>query len=360
MKSLYKIIVILFILPLFAFVNTTDKKHKKSKKIQKKISVNADALVTINNKYGNLTITTWDKNTVEIEVIITVKGNDLDAVERKLESIHIDFNATKFQVDATTVFKKNKSRWSWWKGSNNISYKVNYRVKMPQSNSVDLNNEYGNIYLDVLAGKANINCDYGKIDIGELNGSNNSINLDYCASSTIGFIKEGNINADYSKLSIDEAKEIRVNADYSNIKVNTIKSIDFNADYGTIMIEDVESVEGNSDYTSLRFGTLRKMAKIDSDYGSLRINNLKKGFENIDISAQYTGIRIGIDPEAIFDFEVDLKYAGFKKEIDNIEIFKSTSKPTKKYYEGKIGKGNTSSHLKIKSQYGSVRFSERN
>jgi hypothetical protein len=360
MKSIYKIAILFFVIPLLAFADSTEKKHEKSKKIKKTFTVNSDALVSINNRYGNLNITTWDKNTVEIEVTITVKGDDLDDVERKLETINVEFNATRSQVDATTIFGKSKSNWSWWKGGKNINYKVNYIVKMPESNAADLDNDYGNIYLDKLSGEADINCDYGKIDIGELNASNNSINLDYCSRSTIGFIKTGDVNVDYSKITIEDAEEIRVNADYSTVKVNKIESINFNADYGSITLDDVVNVSGNSDYTSMRLGTVRKRLKIDTDYGSLRINTLKKGFESVDITGQYAGIRIGIDTDAVFDFEIDLQYAGFKKDIDNIEVFKSVSKSTKKYYEGKFGKGNTNSRLKIKSQYGSVRFSESN
>ena len=54
------------------------------------------------------------------------------------------------------------------------------------------------------------------------------------------------------------------------------------------------------------------------------------------------------------DFELDLQYAGFSRNDDKMEFFKSISKTTKKYYEGKFGKGKTSSRVKIKSQYGGV------
>ena len=72
---------------------------------------------------------------------------------------------------------------------------------MPRSHSVDLNNDDGNIYLDNLEGRAVINCDYGKVAIGNLFARDNDINLDYSPSSTIHYIKSGNVNIDYSKLS---------------------------------------------------------------------------------------------------------------------------------------------------------------
>ncbi|MEE9408895.1 MAG: hypothetical protein V3V28_12560 [Polaribacter sp.] len=360
MKSIYKITLILLLFPLIAFANNDKKKHEKSKVIKKEFSVNSDARVSLDNRYGNLKITTWDKNRVEIEVTITVKGNDLDAVEDKLSSIHIDFNARKSLVEAKTILGDKKSNWSWWKKSKNINYKINYVVKMPKTNSVDLDNDYGNIYLNTLSGKADINCDYGKIEIGELLANNNDINLDYCSTSTINYMKSGDVNIDYSKLNIDNSENLRVNADYSTIKLDKASIVDLNIDYGSVSVNDANDVSVNSDYASMRFGTIRKNLNIDTEYGSVNVKNLAKGFESVVISGQYAGIRIGVESGTIFDFVIDLQYAGFKKDDDNMEFFKSISKSSKKYYEGKYGKGKTNSRLKIKSEYGGVSITENN
>ena len=358
MKSIYKITLLLLFIPLLTSATNKNPKHEKSRVIKKSFSVNKDAKVSLNNRYGNLNITTWNKNTVEIEVTITVKGNDLDDVEDKLSTINVEFNANSNLVDAETVFGSKKSNWSWWKKSKNLNYKINYVVKMPKSNSVDLDNDYGNIYLDNLDGKADINCDYGKISIGNLSASNNNINLDYCSTSTINSMKSGGVNLDYSKLNIDKTEKVRVNADYSNVKLGETGTVDFNSDYGSISIEEANNVSGNSDYTSMRFGTIRKNLTIDTDYGSVTVKNLAKGFENVDIDGQYAGIRIGVDPNAVFNFEIDLQYAGFSRDNDKMEFFKSLSKSTKKYYEGKFGNGNTNSKIKIRSQYGGLSIKE--
>lgn len=358
MKSIYKTTLLLLLIPLISFGNNDKRKHEKSKTITKEYTVNSDARVSLDNKYGNLKITTWNKNRVEIEVQIIVKGDDLGDVEDKLKDINVAFNASASYVEATTTFGNKKNSWSWWKKSNNINYQINYTVKMPQSNSVNLDNDYGNIYLDKLSGKADINCDYGKIFIGELLALDNNINLDYCSISTIRYMKSGDINVDYSKLTIENSDDIKLNSDYSTITFNEAKSINFNMDYGSITIDDANDVNGNSDYASMRFGTIRKNLEIDTEYGSIKVEKLAKGFENVTISGQYAGIKIGIESNVVFNFVLDLQYASFRRDDRNVELFKSISKSTEKYYEGKYGKGNTTSKIKIKSQYGGVSFNE--
>lgn len=360
MKPLYKITLLVLLIPAIVFGTSVLKKHERSKKISKSFKVNSKATVDIFNKYGNIYITTWDKNYVEFDIKITVKGNDLDKVERRLSQIDVQFNNSSDLVKAKTVIDRNKSSWKWWGNNNKISYKINYTVKMPKSNNVSLDNNYGSIALDELEGVANINCDYGKITVGELMNASNSINLDYCSRSTIAYAKNAKVNIDYSKLAIEKSGTIKLNTDYSSTEFGEVNDLTFNADYGSVSADDAKNVNGNSDYTSLRFGTIHKNLTISTDYGGLRVKKLAKTFENVSITGQYAGIKIGVAADANFTFEVDLQYAGFRYDKSNTEMYKSIVRSNKKHYEGKYGKGTSNAKIKIRSQYGSVSIKQNN
>jgi len=359
MKSIYKLTILLLLVPSIVFANNDNdkKKHEKSKSISKSFDVNSNATLEIFNKYGDINVTSWDKNTIEIDVKITVKGNDLDDVEDRLEKIRVEFNASKSLVEAKT-YTGSKNNWSFWKKSKNMSYKINYTVKMPVTNNVSLNNDYGSIRLDEVQGNAEINCDYGKVILGDLKGNDSSINLDYCSSSSIDSMKDGDINVDYSKITIDKATSIDLSTDYSTVKFKEVDNLTCSADYGGVEVENVKSATVSGDYTGFKFGTITKKLKLNSDYGSVRIKNLANGFESVNINSEYAGIKIGIEPGTNFNFVIDLQYAGFKRSDSKVELNKSIVKNTKKYYEGVYGKGNTNSKVTIKSEYGSVSFYE--
>ncbi|WP_397446179.1 hypothetical protein [Polaribacter sp. R77954] len=358
MKFIYKTTLLFLLIPFLSSANVVDKKEEKSKKITKAYNVSSDAKIAISNKYGDLNIVTWNKNKVEFEITITVKGNNINDIEERLESIDVEFENSANYVSAKTILEKDQNSWSFWKKNNNLSYKINYKVKIPNTNTVDLNNDYGSIYLGNLSGIANINCDYGKIIVGNLTANNNTINLDYCSSSTIDFIKSGDINVDYSKITIEESENLKVNQDYSTIKIGKAENISFNADYGAISIDDAININGNSDYASIRLGTIYKNLDIETDYGSISVKRLAKDFENVLIDGQYAGIKIGVDEDAVFNFILDLQYAGFRYDDNKVEFSKKISKNNKKNYEGKFGRGNTNSKIKIKSQYGGVSIKE--
>ncbi len=357
MKKLYKLTIALLFVSLAINATEIDKyRYEKSKSIKKEFTVNADALLKINNRYGNVDVTSWNGDKIVIEVKITVSGNDEDKVLRRLDMIDVDFEGSSSYVSAKTVIEKKSSSWSWsWGRKSNVNYQINYKVKVPITNDINLMNDYGSIYLNEIEGEASINCDYGKIIIGELHNSNNKINIDYCSASTIGRMKGGSINADYSKFTVEEAGKIRLNADYTTSVFENLKSLSYNCNYGSLKIHNGASVIGNGDYLTTRLGSISKKVDINSDYGSIRIENLQEGFDSVTINGDYCGIKIGV-PNSAFNFVLKLSYGSFKREGDNYEFIKQIVKSSSKYYEGYFKSQNSGSIIKIDSDYGSVTF----
>jgi hypothetical protein len=358
MKTIHKLALLLLLIPSVVLANNdiNKAKHEKSKTISKKFDVNSDATLEIYNKYGDVNVTTWDQNRIEIDVKIIVKGNDEDNVEDLLEKIDVDFDGSSSLVTARTVI--GNKNWGFWKKRKKISYKINYTVKMPVTNNAKLNNDYGSIRLDELEGNADINCDYGKVTIGDLKGNDSTISLDYCSSSTIDSMKDGDINIDYSTLTIENATKVDLSMDYSTMNFNSVEDLSFSADYGSLVVDNVDSADGTGDYTGLKFGTVNKRLKLNTDYGNIRIKNLAEGFEDINIDTEFASVKIGMAPNISFDFVIDLQYAGFKRDDSNINMRKSIKKNNKAYYEGTYGKGNSNSKITIKSEYGGVTFYE--
>jgi hypothetical protein len=358
MKTIHKLALLLLLIPSVVIANNDldKKKHEKSKSISKSFDVNSDATLKISNKYGDVNVTSWNQNRIEIDVKITVKGNDEDSVEEILDKIQVDFESSSSLVSARTIIG-NKD-WGFWKKRKRISYKIDYTVKMPTTNNVKLDNDYGSIRLDELEGTADISCDYGKIIIGDLKGNDSSISLDYCSSSTIDSMKDGDISIDYSKLTIENATKVDLSMDYSTMKFNTVEDLNFSADYGSLTVDNVDSASGTGDYTGLKFGTVNTRLKVNTDYGSVRIKNLAEGFDYVDIDTEFASVKIGMSPNISFDFVLNLQYAGFKRDNSNIDMRKSIKKNNKAYYEGTYGKGNSNSKITIKSEYGGVTFYE--
>lgn len=334
-------------------------KHTKEKTIKKEFSVNPNALLQVRNSYGNLNITSWKENRVVIEVHIKTNGNNEEKVQKKLDEISVDFDASSDRVSAETIFNKNSNGWGWnWGNSNNVNMQINYTIKVPVKNNVDLNNDYGNIILDRIDGHAKISCDYGRLELGELHGRNNQLNFDYTSKSTIGYINSGEIRADYSGFTIDTAGNLKVNADYTNASIGKMENLDYSSDYGNMNIKELNDINGKGDYITVTMGTVHGNVDISADYGAIKIEELAADAGNVSIRTDYTGVKIGYNSQYHFDFDITTSYAGVSGK-DGFTIDVSTEKSSDRHYEGYYGSKASGNIITLSSEYGGISFTKK-
>lgn len=363
MRLQFKSLLFLLLIPALVLANGDKDKDKfkgkytKTKTLTKSYDVNSNATLMVDNSYGNIDIVTWDQNRTMIEVVITTNGNDEERVQKKLDDIDVRFSGSSSSVEARTVFNgKKNSSWSWWGGKkNNVKMQIDYTIKLPVTNSVDLNNDYGGINLNRLEGRANINCDYGQINIGELLADNNYLNFDYTKNSSINYMAGGEINADYSSFTLDKVGDLEINADYTKSEIGEAATIDYNCDYGKLTIDKTGSVSGDGNYIPLRIGELSGDLEVDSDYGSITVDRITSAGGDVDIQSDYAGIKLGFDSGYSFDFDLRLSYASLKGD-DSVEVMVTDKSGSNKNYQGYHGQKGSGNTVDIDSNYGGVTF----
>ncbi|MCF6181122.1 hypothetical protein [Lutibacter sp.] len=355
MKNMFKLLFILFLLPLTIAANGKEGKYTKNKIINKEFKVDKNATLKVDNKYGNIEVVTWNENKIVIKVTITTSGNDEEKVQKKLDQINVEFSNSDSKVSAKTIIDRNSS-WKLWRNNNNVNMQINYLIKMPVTNNVVLTNNYGSINLDKLEGVSTINCDYGSINIGELRNSDNTINIDYTNNSFIDFMKDGKINADYSTLSVNRSGRTTLNADYSHITFGQVIDLKYNCDYGSLKIGDSGNITGVCDYMHTTIGKLRGRGDFNIEYGSLKIKEIQNQFKSLKVVSSYTHLKFGIAPNTSFNISAHLSYSGLKYNNDKFNFTKQENNFSQKKYEGYYNEDNSGKIITIKSSYGSVTF----
>lgn len=341
---------LLFHLLLFAHAQEAERSINRS------FPLNANGKIMIDNSYGAVKLNSWNKNEVNIQVTIMVDAGNEKKSSDILTDITIDLTSDPSLVKAITRLPhQNRSWWKSWGilGYGRVDYTIDYLVQFPKSAAIEIINRYGSIYLDEIDGKADLNCAYGKIDLGELNHKDNKIKIQYASKSHIAFISGGTIAADYSSLQIDQAQTLTYDADYTKSYIKNISSFGFNADYGSLTIEDAQAVRGNADYLTLSIGTIGQALELNMDYGGLEVDLIQASTEYVSLETDYVGIKLGADPNWTFAFLIDTNYADFKTDID-LDYSKKIIKNTSGTYQGIYQKGNH--QLNISSDYGGIKL----
>ena len=333
-------------LSLFAYQGNT-------KKIHKQIEVNPNVLIEIQNQFGNLNLSSWDKNEVVIDVEISVTGKNEKKIQEKLDGINIDFDLNPDHVSAQTTI--NESWASKWFSTSKLQYTINYMVKLPSKSSVDLTNDYGSIVINSLEGTAQIRCNFGKLILGELHADNNELSFDYTTNSTIDYMKGGIINADFSSFELLEGDAISMKADYTIAHITKLNTLSFNNEFGELTLDSIANLKGNGEYLTIKIGALAESMDIINEFGSTRIDQVLPTANSLQIDSEYTGIRIGFHPDWSFDYEVDLEFSKLKGNLELNHLIKRDD-GFERFYQGYVGQANSGNNVQITAEFGSVKF----
>jgi hypothetical protein len=304
---------------------------EKTKLITKTFTVNNNDKLSVNNQYGKVSVHTWAKNEIRVEIEIKAYEATESGAENLLESVDIAEMREGNLISFKTNFEKTSLNfWSRIKNGQEErrGVQVNYQIYMPSKNPLDISNRYGRTEMDDFSGPVNISSSYGSFKSGRLDNAANQVKVSY-GSATIENFMNGNLSVAYGNLTLNQAAKLSA----------TIK-------YGKATIAQL-SQGGNFNlaYT-----------------GGFKIDEVDSSVKNLNINSSYSGVSLGLEEGANFDFDVTVNYAGFNYNNSRINLVEQITSSDKaktwspsKNYKGKIGKG-SDSRIIIKSNYGGVKF----
>ena len=360
LKIQFRLPLLLLLMPLMVLANTgiDTKKTSKEKTIKKSFDVSSNATVKVKNRFGNLDIITWDKNRVEFDITIRVTGNNAEKVQDRLNTINVEFSSTTGLVSAMTEIGKNEKSWWNWGKKMNLKMEIDYIIKMPMTNNVDLNNKFGSINLDQLKGSSKIRCDHGKITTKELMSNDNDINFNHTRNCYFEYIKEGDISANHSDFTIAKAEKINLNANHTRSILEFVEQIEYDCNHGSLKVDNINNLQGKGNHLTTRIGNVFKNLNLKGNHGSLKIERLASKANTINIDSRFTSMTIGYDAGFNFNFDLDFQHGSLRDSDSFIFINKEINHTSKKY-QGYYGSKDSGNMVKINSQHGSVSFKQQ-
>lgn len=304
---------------------------EKTRMISKTYSVDRNDKLAINNQYGKVSVHVWAKNEIKVDVEVKAFESSESGAQDLLESVKItDLRQNDLISFKTTFEKTSVNFWSRIKNGKEErrGVQVNYEIYMPAKNALDLNNRYGSTVIEDFSGPVNISSSYGSFSSGKLDNPANDVKVSY-----------GSANME----------------DYSNGNLTIA--------YGSLKMVNASKVNASIKYSGAKIAKLTNGGTFDLSYsGGFRIDEVDRNVKNLIINSSYSGVTLGIDENADFNFDVTVSYAAFNYNNDKINLTNEFSEAGKtkvwsptKNYKGSMGKG-SDSRIIIKSNYGGVKF----
>jgi len=344
-RPLYVFVAIFLAISVMAHADS-----EKRRSINKTYKVSGSTMMKFSNSFGKMHVETWDKNEVKVNIEIIARASSDERAQDLLDKIdiNIDDDNPSSSISFITSIGNNKS-------GRNTSFEINYDVSMPKTNTLDIKNSFGDVYLGDLSGDVDVNVQYGNLKAGNLTGDCD-VKLSFGSGfSEIDAIKKGDLKVSYSKLGVEEMGDVDVNSSFSTFETEKVGSMDLIAKYGEVGIEEIDVLEADVNFSGFELGKVNKSLVLDIDYGGSLDIGVSKSVKLLDVTSSFGPVNINLESGINASVEARMSFCSLRYDEDKIEFSKIIKDNTSSQYEGKIGTG-SGAIIKIISKYGNVRL----
>jgi hypothetical protein len=295
--------------PLLSIAHDGDNVDKK-RTITKTYTVGPDDRLTIENSFGNVSVETWDKNVIQVDVEIGVRASSDEKAQQMLDQISVTDHQGGHEIEFKTDIGRMGGKGNNNRNEENRRFYIDYKISMPAKNPLHIENSFGKTNIPDFSGQASLTSKFGELTTGKITNAK-LIHVEF-GKADIGWL---------------------TNADVV-FKFNSKSS--------------VAGISGNS--------------KVDVEFCSQVNVLIDNAIKELSVYESYSTVNLRVSPSLSAQFEVYTNFGSYKNKTGfNISEENEDDNSGPKFdknYSGTAGSG--AAKIKIKSSFGSVRMLNEN
>ena len=312
--------------------------------------VDKGASLVITNKFGDVKCTNWEESKVSIVVTVTVEASSQEKADRLLGKISVDLSGDRTRVQGTTKIGEM---------NNSSDFSVNYEIRMPEWINLDFNCQFGDIYVDESEGSVKIRLDYGAMEANSFSSTNNDLTLKF-SDGEVGFMKEGDIQVEYSEFKLKSTEKVKFYSRFSEVHLVNTGMLNLDSQYDEIEVDQSAEVISVSRFSELDFGKITGDFDFDTEYGDIEVDYIAPSFKAGKVRNSFANADLTFDLKANLNLDAELQFGDLSYPKSAL-LNHVTEGYTTEIYKGRLGSGTgTPSQLTIisKNADASIRFTE--
>ncbi len=304
----------------------------------------------ITNKFGTIEINDLGGDSVTVTAVITIENGNEAKANAMLDLIKININRSGGLLKVETIITEN------FKTKQNFS--IDYTINIPEDRDLTVANKFGDVVMKDLGGKGHFEIAYGNFTAGNLSvppGTDAWLDLAY-GKADIESVNQLNSEIRYSKLFVGEIGRAKLDCKYSGLNFEEVKDLQLESKYDGVSIGEVGSLAANSKYTNYKIEELKQNLVIDTQYGSVRVDEVSAGFSKVEITNSYGSISLGID-ETDYNLDAECDYCDVKYPTGEFSGNRMKDNNTLRV-KGTVGGTPGNRQVILRSRYGNIKLTE--
>jgi hypothetical protein len=358
MKLKIKLSAALLLLIAFPLLSQSVSEKRS---FMRSLPIGRETRLEVNNKYGDIHITSWKKDSVYILAEIEAYAPNRSKLEKMLEGIEVNITGSDNLVRAETEFGREITvLLESLKGLTGkiIEYEskvqINYYINIPDNVDIDIDNQFGDVSLEDNTGTVSVDLSNGDFEANSLDRIS-ELSIDF-GDAEINSVRSAKINTTFSKIIVSQSSDLVINSTSSRFDLGKAGKVDIESRRDKFFIGDISAISGISYFTDYKIDNLTGNTDLDLKYGSFDIERVDDRFEIMNLKSAYSDITADFDNSASFQFEIRHTNSFVVLPDSNIKSKKEALNEDKKEFliTGNIGSGTGSGKLKIDATRGNI------
>ena len=321
-----------------------DERTELHRAIVKSYTVtNKDAL-SVENRFGDVTVTLWERNEMRVEVAVTAASERPERARKILDAVTIDEQRKDDTFSFKTVIADGFDG-GMRKGDRRNFLRVDYRISMPKANRLAIRNSFGNTTIPDFWAPLSLTSKFGNVYGADFNNQNTRI------------------QSEFGNVSIRDMQSGTLTMSFGDLDINSGNVLSIVQDYGKLKIGETNQVDARMNYADASIGLIRQSAKVRLNYARrFLLGQVAASANKIDVEANYSTVAMPVQNESNGNFDITVTHGGFSYpnlpslRLNTPQPPNPPARPSQtRQYIGHFGTGG-GPHIRVVATYGDVRF----
>lgn len=269
--------------------------------VDKAIAVAPNVKIAIQNRHGNITVNSWEKDSVVMRAVISAESKSLEKLQTALSSTKVNFEKQGDYISisrGTTMssFDRSISEIKSAAGVNELT--IDYQISIPIGARLSLINRYGDIFLDNHDGEINLEISHGSFrarNLKRITQLNSNFGNIYITSA-----KRIDGSLLFSDFEIEKCDELSVNSKSTSYEIEDIKHMLIRTTNDKINIDKIKSFNIMGSLSKVTIDHLNKSLDANLNYGKIRIKKVEATTTSMTLFSNRTTFDFTFDPNLLF------------------------------------------------------------
>jgi len=323
MDTLYKLLFLLVTLAMPGHYVLAQE--EVSKQLVQTYDMTNSGELYVENKYGDLTITGWNRDEVSITVDITVTHRKRENAKNLLDRISLNIKEIEDFITVTSeIAEKNTGFFArYFNKANPFDFdrsnvQIDYTIQLPENAELDITNRFGDVIIDDWSGKLKATVEHGDIWVNkDINNADVALKYGKLRTKSINYgtirIKNGNVD-------VEESKDLRINSSGSGIKIDRVSALEIYSSKDEITVTEAGAVHGDLEFTNMHLNAIGNQIDLSMKIADFRVSQVQSPEAAIVIDQESSEVSLTISDFSFrFDATLEEGLLRLPKSFKNIE-----------------------------------------